>query len=1169
MSCVRVVVRPHKSPLRLLAPFLLAGTTLSSPAWSADFFVTNNADSGAGSLRQAIIDSNAAGGSNTITLNNGIGTITLTSGDLPMVRNNAAIVGNNNTINGNNQFRGLFVGAFTGATQTAVSVSISDLTITNARASGGNGATGGGGGAGLGGALFVASQATVTVSNVNLNGNAAVGGNGNGSGESGGGGGMGGNGQGAGGGGGGLGTGANGGGISVAGQPGIATGASGGGNGPSTTGGADGGGGGGGSPGPPGQGSGAGGGVGGANGVPGGGSGGAGGYGGGGGGGISGAGGAGGFGGGGGGGFAGGNGGFGGGGGAGVSAGTGGFGGGNGSGNPFIGGGGGGGMGGAIFVQDGGTLTLAGTLTVSGGTVTGGTGAGGGGNGSALGSGVFLQGNGTLAFAPTVGTTQTLSDVIADQTGSGGTGGNAGSWSLAKSGAGTLILSAANSYSGGTTVTGGLVNFAAGSNFGSGAITLNGGGLQWATGNTTDISSRIAALGSSGGTFDTNGNNVSFASALNGAGGLTKTGAGTLTLTAANGYSGGTTVSGGTLQLANAAALPTSGALTMLGGTLALGGTDISVGTLSGTGGTIALGAANLTTDSSSNSTIAAAITGTGGVTKLGSGTLSMTGTNTYTGATTVSGGVLAINGSVAGDVTVNAAGTLGGGGTIGGNVVVLGALAPGNSIGTLTINGNLTQTGGRYVVEANAQGQSDRVNVLGTATISGASVQVVAASGSYAASTTYTILNATGGVTGTYAGVTSNFAFLTPSLSYDANNVFLTLLLQNNAFGNFSGNTPNERSVGNALDRSYAGATGDFATVLGALSGLSTQLGPWALNQISGQPYADFGTMNVQGASLLMNAVGRQMALARSGVGGGQRQALAQACEIEACDGPSPFGAWMSALGGVGSVSGDGNSSALTYNVGGTAVGVDYRFDPRWLVGLSTGYTTGTQWVDSFMGRGWSDTVSIMGYASFTPGDFYVDGLAGFAYSDNHGTRQITIPGLQPRIANGRAGASEFFGQVEGGYKLGLYAPAQATLTPFGRFQVTTVNQAGLSEWGADSLSLNVAQQTTNSLRTTFGAEVNGALGLGHSRAIDLDFRLGWLHEYADTARPITAAFAGAPSSSFTVYGATPQRDAGVIGFSAGTMIADATQVYLRYDGELGSGSDNHAFNLGVRLSW
>jgi outer membrane autotransporter protein len=130
-------------------------------------------------------------------------------------------------------------------------------------------------------------------------------------------------------------------------------------------------------------------------------------------------------------------------------------------------------------------------------------------------------------------------------------------------------------------------------------------------------------------------------------------------------------------------------------------------------------------------------------------------------------------------------------------------------------------------------------------------------------------------------------------------------------------------------------------------------------------------------------------------------------------------------------------------------------------------------------------------------------------------------------------------------------------------------VTQNAFSEWGAGSLSLNVAQQTTNSLRTVFGADLAGAVPFSSERTLALDLRLGWLHEYADTGRPITAAFVGAPSNGFTVYGATPQRDAAVIGFSASTNIAEATQLYLRYDGEISTGSNNHTLNLGLRISW
>jgi len=681
----------------------------------------------------------------------------------------------------------------------------------------------------------------------------------------------------------------------------------------------------------------------------------------------------------------------------------------------------------------------------------------------------------TLALggnALVVGTANSISfaGTIADGGLYGGGGG-----SLVKAGTGTLTLTGANSYTGGTTINAGLINFAALNNFGAGQVTLNGGGVQWASGTSTDISSQLAPLGAAGGTFDTNGNNVTFATALSGTGGLTKQGLGQLTLT----------------------------------------------------------------------------------------------GNNSYTGGTTVTGGILAVNGSLASSVTLDN-GILGGSGSIGGLVANGGIVAPGNSIGTLTVNGNVAQNAGNiYQVEVNAAGQGDRINASGTATLNGATVQVIAAPGNYGASTTYTILNATGGVSGAYSGVSSNFAFLTPSLTYDADNVFLTLALQGNAFSGFGGNTTNQRAVGYALDQSFANASGDFATVIGALAGLSTTQGPLALNTISGQPYADFGTVNVQGASLFMNAVGQQMALARGGAGSGQRQALAQACAVEACEGASPWSVWASALGGLGSVAGNGNSSTLTYNFGGGAAGIDYRLDPRFLVGIGAGYTHGTQWVDSFMGKGWTDAVSVTAYGSFTQAGFYADALAGYAYSNNQLQRQIQIPGLQQRTANGSTGANQFLGQVETGYKIPAFAAAQATVTPFGRLQVSSVNQAAFSEWGASSLSLNVAQQTTNSLRSTFGADLAGAIVFSDSRTLALALRLGWQHEFADTGRPITAAFAGAPSASFTVLGATPQRDSAVIGFSARTNIAESTQLYLRYDGEVGGGTDNHALNLGVRLSW
>ena len=121
-----------------------------------------------------------------------------------------------------------------------------------------------------------------------------------------------------------------------------------------------------------------------------------------------------------------------------------------------------------------------------------------------------------------------------------------------------LALSGSNAYTGGTFLDAGTLNFTAQAlPHGSNSITFNGGTLQWAAGNTLDVSAGIAPIAASqSANIDTNGNNVTFASGLSGQGGLTKYGAGALTLTASNSYTGGSTVDAGTLLADNTAALP-------------------------------------------------------------------------------------------------------------------------------------------------------------------------------------------------------------------------------------------------------------------------------------------------------------------------------------------------------------------------------------------------------------------------------------------------------------------------------------------------------------------------------------------------------------------------------------------------------------------------------------
>ena len=179
-----------------------------------------------------------------------------------------------------------------------------------------------------------------------------------------------------------------------------------------------------------------------------------------------------------------------------------------------------------------GVNTFTGATTINAGTLT--IGAAGD-----LNSGSYaanISDSGTFNYNSSMA--QTLSGTIS------------GLGALIDSGAGTLTLTSSNSYSGGTTLSGGTLDFANNSLGSAGAITVNGGTLQWASGNTQDISSRLTLVNGGSATLDTQGNNVTLATGFGGntSSSLTKIGSGTLTLSGANTYSGGTTISAGTLD---------------------------------------------------------------------------------------------------------------------------------------------------------------------------------------------------------------------------------------------------------------------------------------------------------------------------------------------------------------------------------------------------------------------------------------------------------------------------------------------------------------------------------------------------------------------------------------------------------------------------------------------
>src|SRR5262245_38960716 len=177
---------------------------------------------------------------------------------------------------------------------------------------------------------------------------------------------------------------------------------------------------------------------------------------------------------------------------------------------------------------------------------------------------------------------------------------------------------------------------------------------------------------------------------------LIKYGTGMLTIAGDATYTGGTSINAGVLQLG-------------------IGGTSGSILGDVVDNGVLAFNRSNIYTFNGT-------ISGAGGVVQFGTGTTILTAVNTYTGPTLVNAGTLSVNGSIASSpVFVNFGGTLGGNGTVGPSTILAGGtLSPGNSVGTLTVNGNLVfAAASLYMVEVQGN-TADRTNASGTATLAG-----------------------------------------------------------------------------------------------------------------------------------------------------------------------------------------------------------------------------------------------------------------------------------------------------------------------------------------------------------------------------------------------------------------------------------------------------------------
>ncbi|MBB4008196.1 autotransporter outer membrane beta-barrel domain-containing protein [Allorhizobium taibaishanense] len=740
----------------------------------------------------------------------------------------------------------------------------------------------------------------------------------------------------------------------------------------------------------------------------------------------------------------------------------------------------------AGVVRNSGTVTNAGTIaslqndagTVTnnvGGTVTGTTTVGGG----------SVVNNATLADVNVTvgGTFVNNSGASAGAVTNAGTASNAGAIGSLNNTAGNFTNNSGGTVTGKTTISGGTVtnNFViTDADVAAAAVFSNNSG---ATAGAVRNSGTVTNAGT-------------IASLQNDAGTVTNNSGGTVTGTTTVG--GGSVVNNATLADVNVGA---SGNL--------VNNSNAVAGTVTNSG------------IASNDGTIAALVNK--------GGTFANTGT--ITGTAIVSGGSLINEGSIDGTVNVDDGGLLSGPGSVEGLFVNAGGLlSPGPGIATTVVNGALTfRPGSIYQVDIDTTGRSDAVNVTGAVSIEGGTLDIKAASGNYVPTTSYKILSA-GSITGAFDSVSSDFAFLSPTLSYGANAIDMHLMRNGVQFADIA-STTNGRATAAAVE-----VLGSGNPVYDTVLSLDSTTANGAFSQLSGEVHA-----SLKSALLWESRFGREAVLDEAAW-----RLDRHSDEVKV---------WSSGFAASNRWSGNGNAAAIDTRAAGVVSGIDVPIYDEWRLGGLVGYSH-----DAFAQAN-TDSYHAGLYAMGTVGPINLTGGAIYSHNVSSTLRNISFGTLTGHLTAEYGSATK---QVFADFSWpSTTGPIE--LQPFVTIAYVGLDTDKFRERTGDA-SLSAAVNSDAIATSTMG--LRWSMDWAQNEIpMAISGMLGWRHIAGDLTPYSRMTFAG--GSSFVTQGVTMPQDSLLAKLSVSAKLSKSARLTLSYSGEFGKGLKSSAAQVNVTSSF
>ena len=517
--------------------------------------------------------------------------------------------------------------------------------------------------------------------------------------------------------------------------------------------------------------------------------------------------------------------------------------------------------------------------------------------------------------------------------------------------------------------------------------------------------------------------------------------------------------------------------------------------------------------------------------TTLNSGTLATNEDNTegisLEGATTLKGNVTLQSTFL----RIASGGQLTGTGNIGGNVVIEnGATIGGQQIRT----GNLTiDSGGTYHFTGYSDGSGDIIEVNGTATLNNGSLLMVAAGqGTWKANASYTILTATGGISGTFTTVSWNPAFLNYNVDYDDVRIVLTPFRNELSF-NHVADTRNQKNIASGLE-----SLGTGNELYDLIAGMSAEEARKAYDSFSGEIHG-----NLRSALLTNTRYARNAVLEHLDTGWLPREMA------------SYKNLWADMWGHNGRLKGDGNA-ARTDNKGfGFLVGADLYHADREAAGLAIGYErTELETRSRRDSEADIDAYHLIGYGRTQLGPVHFKGGIGYSWLDIDTERNVSTGSVKGK------NEADYHGQIaqvflQAGHDIDL--SGKAVLTPYAGLNWQWIRTDDFHEKGsADSAAARVNGESRNDSVGFASVGTKGKWSFdkkGHGIYGDVS----WQHAIGNIRPDMVLHFTG--GGNYNLRGNELDRDAMQLRFGADFAVRPDMTLSVGYDGLFGDTSVDH----------